>query len=111
MSVTGAPFAPYTHDLNVGGGGGQVDVAQAQGGEICHAHPGLDHGEQHSVVAPTRPATLVRRGHEGLDLGQVKVGDALVPMALGWDRDHPCHHLCVLGVAQRGVPVERVVRG
>ncbi|MGB3185708.1 MAG: hypothetical protein WBG36_09695 [Ornithinimicrobium sp.] len=51
MSVTGAPFAPYTHDLNVGGGGGQVDVAQAQGGEICHAHPGLDHGEQHSVVA------------------------------------------------------------
>lgn len=62
------------------------------------------------MIASAEPAAAIRRSEERFDLVLVEVGDERALVALGWDLDHTRDRLGVLGVAQRGVAVERVDR-
>ena len=66
--------------------------------------------EQQRVVAAAEPGGAVGRGEERLDLAEVEVGDGVALVALGRDRHHPRDRVGVLGMLERGEPVEGVDR-
>ena len=92
------------------GAGAEVDVADAQAGELGDAHAGLDHEHQQRVVAAAEPGGRVGRGEQRLDLVEIEVGDGVALVALGRDRHHPRDRVGVLGMLERGETVERVDR-
>ena len=88
----------------------EVDIADAQADQFGDAHAGLDHEQQQRVVATAEPGGRVGRGQQRLDLVEVEVGDGVALMAFGRDRHHPGDRVGVLGMSERGEPVERVDR-
>jgi hypothetical protein len=90
--------------------GGEAHVADAQADEFGYSEPGLDRNQKERVVATAEPGAAVRRAEQRLDLLEVEVADVVSLVAFGRDRHHPADRLKVLGVSERGVPVERVDR-
>jgi len=87
--------------------GSQVHVADGQAGELGGAQPGLAGQHEQGVVAPG-PGALVGSGQQRGDLLLGEVGDQGLVEALGRDRQHTLDDRGIFGMAQRGVPEQRV---
>jgi hypothetical protein len=92
-------------------GGTQVQVLDAQVGQLADAQSGLDGQGEQGVVAPAEPCALVGGGQQrgGLVRGQV-VDDGPVA-AFGRDGQHARDHCGVLGGLQGGVAKQGPDRG
>ena len=105
----GAPLAALSQDSDVGCGA-EVNVADAQAGELGDPDAGLDHERQQRVVAAAVPGVFVGRGEQRGDLVAIEVVDGVALIPFGGDRHHPRDRVRVLGVLQRREPVEGVDR-
>ena len=105
----GSAFATLALDLDVRAGG-EAHVADGEGDQFGDAHPSQD--SQSSSAWSRRPNQVPRSGaaSSALISSLVEVGEAGPLVAFERDRHHPADRREVLGVAQRGVPVERVDR-
>ena len=94
-------FATFAVALEVRAGA-EMDVLQAQPGELGDPQSGLDGDQQQGVVAPARPRRSVRAGQEGVGLGRAEKANHGAVAAFARDGQDPSDHSSVFGMAQCG---------
>ena len=98
------PFARHVR------GAGELNVGDVERGELGGAQPGLDREQEQRVVAASGPGRAIRCGEQRVDLLLVEERDERSVGAFRWDREHALDVVGVFGMAQRGIPIERVDR-
>ncbi len=91
--------------------GRQEGVADAQADQLGETQAGLERELQERVVAAAEPASAVGGGQQRFDLFRAELGEAVLPVAFGRDREHARDRGGLLGVHESRVAVEGVDRG
>jgi len=68
--------------------GAELDVTDAQAGQLRDPETGLHCDVEQDVVSPSGPGATVGRAKQGIDLGLLEVADLLSLAALGRDLEH-----------------------
>jgi hypothetical protein len=93
------------------GAGPEVQVVDAQAGQLGHPQSGLDGEGEQGVVASAEPGATIGRGQQRVGLGCAQVVHDGPVAALGRNRQHPLDHRGIVGGVQRGVAKQRPDRG
>ncbi len=91
--------------------GAEVEVLEAERGELADAQPGLQREDKQGVVAPAQATRAVRAGEQRVDFGGDEEAHECALAPLGRDRQDAADERGVLGVAQRREGEQRPDRG